>query len=211
MFARMQSAPRPSPRELADRLVRGGTLLVLAQALRRRNANAIANALLMLPATYLPDAAEALYDVELRPWQRAYAQVAMLAHAAGFLGPYDESWWWDHLTHVLSASLLGGAVRVAARRRGRDPDRTVLAAVVGGGLVWEAGEFTIHAVSRRLGVEPLLVYYGPRDTVVDVCFNVVGALLVVAFGDRALRNFEESDDAGRSGSEPRRRRTAVDG
>lgn len=181
------------PRRLAEGGVRASILAVLLTALRQRNPNAIGNALLMLLASFLPDAVEGRYDLELRPWQRLYAQVAMLAHAAGFLGPYDETWWWDHLTHVLSSALLGGLVHVAARRSGRDPRSAVLAGVAIGGLVWEAMEYAIHRVSRRLGVEPLLVYYGRRDTVGDLLCNLVGAVLVLLFGDRLLSNLASGD------------------
>lgn len=185
----MTGETRTSMTRLVDRGIRGATLAVLVEGLRERNLNAIANAVPMFVATYLPDTAEDLYDVHFQPWQRVYTEITMLAHAVGFLGPYNDTWWWDHVTHVLSASLLGGSVHVAARRRGRSPNRAVPIAVVGGGLFWEVLEYSIHRVSDRLGIEPVLVYYGPRDTVKDLLFNLLGALLVLAFGDRLLRNF----------------------
>ncbi|RDI72704.1 hypothetical protein [Halopelagius longus] len=178
----------------AEKGIKGATLAVFVEGFRRRDPNAVVNGVLMFAATFLPDIAERLYDVEFRPWQRAYADAAMLAHAVGMLGPYDETWWWDHVTHAFSATLLGGLTHVVSRRRGRNSPRDVFAAVVGGGLLWEAMEYTVHSVSDRLGIEPVLVYYGPYDTVKDLLFNVVGAGLVVAFGDRYLRNLTEDAD-----------------
>ncbi len=172
----------------AERGIRYGLLAVLVVGLRRRNPGAVANAAVALAATYLPRVVERRYDVEFRPWQRVYAESAMLTHAVGMLGPYDDLWWWDHVTHTHSATLLGSAIHAVARRRGRDPRPRVLGVVVGGGVLWELMEYLVHRSANRLGFEPLLVSYGKVDTVLDLAFNVLGGLLVLAFGDRALRN-----------------------
>jgi xanthosine utilization system XapX-like protein len=147
------------------------------------------NAVFAFAATYVPDVLEWHYDVEFRPWQRLYAAVAMLAHAVGMLGPYDDTWWWDHVTHTLSSTLLSGVVHAVAHRRGKNPRPRVLAAIAVVGVVWELLEYVIHAVSERIGIDPLLVSYSRRDTLLDLVFNLVGAALVLAFGDRLLGNF----------------------
>ncbi|NHN49141.1 hypothetical protein G9464_16295 [Halostella sp. JP-L12] len=181
-----------SPRTAAERTAEGGIrcaiLGVFLAGLRRRNPGAVVNAALSFAATYLPGLAERWYGVEFRPWQRLYVESAMVTHAAGMLGLYDDVWWWDHLTHAHSATLLGGTVFAAARRNGRDPRPRVLAAVVTLGLAWELLEYGIHAVAERVGLEPILVHYGATDTLLDLVFDLVGALLVLAFGDRVLGN-----------------------
>jgi hypothetical protein len=177
-----------------ERLIRAGILAVFVEGIRRRNPGAVVNAVLAFAATYLPNVFERLYAVEFRPWQRAYAQTAMLTHSVGMLGPYDDVWWWDHLTHTHSATLLAGIVHSVARRRGRDPRPRVLASIVGVGVVWELMEYAIHVVSRRLGLEPLLVSYGRADTLLDFVFNLLGALLTLAFGDRLLANFYHGEE-----------------
>ncbi|WP_227354657.1 hypothetical protein [Haladaptatus salinisoli] len=178
----------------AERGIKLATLGVFVEGLRRRHPGGIVNAVLALAATFLPDVVERKYDVSFRPWQRVYAGTAMLAHAVGMLGPYDETWWWDHVTHTLSATLLGGFVHAAADRRGDDPRPRVLAAIVGVGVLWELTEYAVHAVTDRLGIDPVLIPYSARDTVLDLCFNLLGALLVLAFGDRLLRNFTRRGD-----------------
>lgn len=174
-----------------ERGIRHAIVGVFVAGIRKRNPGAIVNAVVTLAVTYLPGLVERRYGVEFRPWQRLYAGVAMLAHAVGMLGPYDREGWWDHVTHTMSASILGGVAHAAARRRGRDPRPRVLGLVVVGGVVWELLEYAIHAVSRRLGIEPLLVPYSRYDTALDLVFNLVGALLVLAFGDRLLGNLTE--------------------
>ena len=178
----------------AVRAIRCAILGVFVEGVRRRDPGAIVNAVLTLLATYLPGVIELQSNVEFRPWQRVYTAIAMLAHAVGMLGPYDDTWWWDHVTHTLSATLLGGIVHAVSRRRGRDSEPRVLAAIVGLGTFWELLEYVIHAISRRLGIEPVLVHYNNRETVLDLLFNLVGALIVIAFGDRLLRNFIQRVD-----------------
>jgi len=76
-----------------------------------------------------PGAVERRYDVTFKPWQRTYLEYGDAHHAVGMLGPYDDIWWWDHVTHTHSATILGGVTFAAARRRGRDPRLWVVAIV----------------------------------------------------------------------------------
>lgn len=175
--------------ETIVRATRSALVLVFAVGLRRRNPGAVVNAVVALVGSFLPDLIERRYGIEFRPWQRVYAVTAMLTHAVGMLGPYDDVGWWDHLTHVHSATLLGGLAHAVARRRNRDPRVAVLGTVTVAGVLWELLEYAIHVTARRFDVEPILVAYGKRDTVLDLCFNFVGAVLALVFGDRFLRNF----------------------
>lgn len=185
---------RTSAVRTVERGIRCAIVAVLAVGLRRRDPGAVVNAVLSLAATYLPDAVERRYDVRFRPWQRVYVASAMVTHAAGMLGPYDDVGWWDHLTHAHSATLLGGVVHVVARRRGRDPARPVVGSVALAGVAWEVVEYGTHRLADALGIEPVLVSYGKTDTVLDLVFDLVGALLVVLFGDRLLGNFVGRDE-----------------
>ncbi|AHG02240.1 hypothetical protein HALLA_20275 (plasmid) [Halostagnicola larsenii XH-48] len=171
-----------------ERGIRYALLSVFVAGVRRRNPGAVVNAVVAAIGTHLPDFVEWVFDVELRPWQRVYVDTAMITHAVGMLGPYDEVWWWDHLTHAHSATILGSIVFAISRRRGRDPRPRVVAVVACLGVLWELLEYAIHVVARRVGVEPILVTYGPKDTALDLFFDLVGAALVLAFGDRVLAN-----------------------
>ena len=181
----------------AEHGIRYAIIAVLIIGFCQRRWRAVVNAIITIAATYLPGVIEDHYDVEFLPWQRVYAATAMFTHAAGMLGPYEDEdtwWWWDNLTHTHSATLLAGLVHAAARRRSRDPRPRVLAAVVCLGILWEFTEYTIHTAANRFGFEPVLVPFGKKDTLFDLCFNTLGALLVLAFGDRFLRNFIQRSD-----------------
>ena len=178
----------------AVRASRYAILSVFLAGFRRRNPGAVVNAAVSFVVTYLPSVVEWRYGVRFRPWQRLYLNTGMLAHAYGMLGPYDDVWWWDHLTHTYSSTLVGGFVLVRYRRRGLDPRPRVVAAVLCVGVFWELLEYAIHGVSRRVGLEPLLIPYGPEDTLFDLVFDLVGALLVLAFGDRVFSNLVDETD-----------------
>ncbi|WP_245902787.1 hypothetical protein [Salinigranum rubrum] len=178
-----------------ERVIRAGIVAVLVVGVRRRDPGAVVNAVLALAGSYLPNAIERRYPVRFHPWQRVYTETAMLTHAVGMLGPYDDVWWWDHLTHVHTATLLGGVSHAVARRAGYDPRPHVVAGVVGGGALWEVVEYVTHGLSRRVGFDPVLVSYGRVDTALDLVFDLLGALVVVALGDGLLENFHD-DDSG---------------
>lgn len=175
----------PTEHEI-ERGVRYGLLMVFVTGIRRGDPGAVVNAVAGVVGTYVPDFVEWTFDVELRSWHRAYIETAMITHAIGMLGPYEDVWWWDHLTHTHSATIIGGAAYVVSRRQGRDPRPRVIAAVVCLGLLWELLEYAIQAVARWLGVDAILVPYGAKDTALDLVFDLVGAMLVLAVGDRVL-------------------------
>jgi len=173
--------------------LRYAIIAVFIIGIRQRNPGAVVNAVLAYFGTCVPDIVERESAIEFRPWQRLYVATAMLLHAIGMLGPYDDIRGWDHVTHTLSASIVGGATFVAAKRRGKDPLRPTLGSVITLGVLWEITEYLIHATANRLGVNPILVFYSRKDTVLDLVFNLVGAFLVIVFGNRYLANLLESD------------------
>lgn len=185
-------------KRLPGRLPRLGICTVLLVGYDRRNPGATVNAAVALAMTFVPGVLERRYGVVFRPWQRLWVSTAMFLHSLGMLGPYDRVWWWDHVTHTLSATLVGGVAYVVARthtRRGgrqavprRYAPEFVVGVTMGFGLLWEALEYGIHSLAGRFGFTPLLVSYGRIDTALDLVFDLVGAGLVVLFGPTALEN-----------------------
>jgi len=176
-----------------ERGIRQTIVAVFLIGVDRRNPGAVVNSVVAFLGTYVPAFAEGEYGIEFRFWQRLYVGVAMVLHAVGMLGPYDTVRWWDHLTHTLSATIVGGAVFTAAKRRGHDPRPLTVGVVTITGLLWELIEYLIHAIANRLGLEPILVFYSRRDTVLDVVFNLLGALVVVLAGERGLSNLVDNE------------------
>lgn len=122
--------------------------------------------------------------------------VAGLLHVVGMLGWYDTVTWWDHLTHTVSAAILAAVVHaslhtVDARVPGAALSEAYIAAftllfVLAAGVLWELLELYAHEIGEHVGAAPVLAHYGLRDTALDLVFNAVGAVLVIAIDIRSL-------------------------
>lgn len=143
-----------------------------------------------LAVLLLPDAIDRVAGVSLSPAHRLWIAGGIALHPFGALyGYYDTVWWWDHLAHTASASLLAAGLyacwlAVGRLRAGADPrpkigivgHLTVFALVLAGGVGWEV--FEAHA--------PALVVYGPTDTRLDLVFDVVGWAILAPVARRVV-------------------------
>lgn len=150
------------------------------------------NATGSLAVTFLPvflrREAGVRMDVGLVLW----LTVATSSHAAGILGPYHDVWWYDHVTHALSASIVAGVAYAAvdALDRSRDdihlpePYRSVVlfAFVLATAVLWEVMEFAVTQLSMAFGASSMLVIFGPKDIIGDIVYSGAGGLVVVLWG-----------------------------
>lgn len=174
---------------LGTLLLQGAIVVTLLEGVRGRDVAAVVNALVALGAALLPAILEITLGVGVGPELPLWLAAAGFLHALGMLGPYDSIWWWDHLTHAISAALVAalvyaGLIVVARQSGGFVPlpggigGLTVLFTFVAG-VFWELIELVARDVGDRLDVEPVLVHYGWRDTALDLVFDLGGALGVV--------------------------------
>ena len=119
------------------------------------------------------------------PLQRVWIAAALGLHALGAIYGLYANWWYDHLTHAVSAALVVAvayAVGIAVARvlPGRVSTRTLhvatLSCLLAAGVTWEVYELYV----------PHLVVYGAEDTAKDLLFNVVGWVLVAPVHRRLL-------------------------
>jgi hypothetical protein len=185
-------------------LLQAALLVALLVGLRRRNVAIAANALVSLGATFLPRFVEfALYvtqdvAVSIDGFVPFWIAAAGVLHMAGMWGLYEHeaTWWWDHVTHAVSAALVaavayGSLHGVVLATPGPTLPASSVAVVallftLLVGVLWELVELVVHRYSRQLGVESLLVPYGRRDAALDLAFDALGALVVVGFDVRFL-------------------------
>ncbi|MFB6201396.1 MAG: hypothetical protein ABEI98_05235 [Halorhabdus sp.] len=180
--------------------LQGAILGLCVVAARRRNVAALVNTVGSLALALTPTALEIISRARpgsaltIDPTLTLWLALAGLLHSLGMLGLYDSTWWWDHLTHTVSAALVA-AVLYAGFIVSPDPVRIVgfdsfaaltVAFTFAVGVFWELVELVAREVGDRLDVDPVLVYYGWQDTALDLVFDLVGALVVVAFD---LRTF----------------------
>lgn len=173
----------------------GGIVATLFEGVRRRDVAATVNSVASLAVVLVPLLVEfGLYSVGGRidtigPVLPLWIAAAGFLHSLGMLGLYDTIRWWDSLTHTVSAALVAalvyaGLVAVVHRSPALDLSPVAVAGVTvlftfWVGVTWELVELVAREIGERFDVKPVLVHYGWRDTVFDLGFDLVGALLVV--------------------------------
>jgi AcrR family transcriptional regulator len=163
---------------------------------------AIVNGSVALLITFFPALLERNYDLPLDPWLGLWITAAVFLHTLGSAGLYGQIEWWDHLTHALSASLVAGVGYTAARAvdlHAEDihiPRRVafvyIFVLVMAFGVIWELFEFALDIIAASTGVTMPLAQHGLDDTVRDLMYNSLGALLVATFGQVHLTDVAET-------------------
>ena len=125
--------------------------------------------------------------------------VATVVHAVGILGPYKNVWWWDHVSHALTASIVAGVgfATLDAIDRARadlhvpEPYRSgvLFTFVLATAVIWEVLEFGATQLSTALGAKnSVLVIFGPVDIITDIVYSAAGGLVVVLWGRGYFRD-----------------------
>ncbi|WP_135854234.1 hypothetical protein [Halorussus salinus] len=158
------------------------------------------NAAVGLLVTLLPAVLERRYQFTMDVALVLWITLAMFLHALGtlplpglgFLSPYKAVWWWDHMTHALSSSLVVGSAYAVTRALQEHTEYIhmgpkftfayLLVFVMAFGVFWELIEFYIAVSAQLLGIPRVLTQYGLDDTILDLFYNTLGGLLVAIFG-----------------------------
>jgi hypothetical protein len=173
--------------------------------LDRGETGIIVNTGVALVVTQIPPVLRREYNVTLDAGLTLWITTAVFLHAFGTVGlpgtalsPYQAVWWWDHLTHGLSASIVAAVGYSTARALDLHsdeihlPDRFMFVYIVlfvlAFGVFWEVLEFAIGRIAPLLGVGSVLTQYGLEDTMLDLVFNTIGAVIVAIWGTAHLNN-----------------------
>ena len=153
--------------------------------------------------TYVPAILERDYDIPMDPALVLWITTAVFLHAFGTLGlpgdvlsPYRSIWWWDHLTHTLSASIVAAVGYTAVRALDDHTDALdlppkfvfvfVLLFTVAFGVFWEVIEFALGELAAATGSQGVLTQYGLEDTMKDLLFDTLGGVVVGLWGTAYL-------------------------
>lgn len=167
------------------------------------NTGIIVNAALALAVTQLPPLLERDLGIPMDSGLVLWITAAVFLHVFGNVGlpgatstPYQSTWWYDHVTHSLSASIIAAAgyAGVRAIDEHRDdiylPPRFmfvfILSFVLATGVFWEVIEFAVSGLGSIIGAEAALTQYGIEDTMLDLVFNTLGALIAATWGTAHL-------------------------
>ncbi|MFB6084269.1 MAG: hypothetical protein ABEJ94_08505 [Halorientalis sp.] len=176
---------------------------ILLIGLYRGAQGVVVNTAVALLVTQLPPLLERDFGIPMDPALTLWLTTAVFLHALGTLGLpwtglsfYQSVWWWDHLTHGLSASVVAAAGYATARSFDAHADGVslppkfmfvfILLFVLAFGVLWEVLEFLITEVSAAFGLGTFLTQYGLGDTMLDLVFDTVGAVVVALWGTAHL-------------------------
>ena len=172
--------------------MQGAVAALFLFGLWSRTLGVAVNAALALCVTFLPAALQRDWGVRLGTGVTLWISTAVLLHTVGMVGAYTAVFWWDHVTHTLSATIVAGVGYATVRALDehseavRFPPRFtflfVLLFTLAFGVLWEVLEFVARLSSEAYGFDAVLVQYGIDDTVLDLLFDAVGATLVALFG-----------------------------
>jgi hypothetical protein len=163
----------------------------------------IVNTLVALGVTQLVPVLERDYGIPMDPALTLWITGAVFLHAVGVIGfpgsptnLYQDLWWYDHMTHALSASVVAAAGYATARAVDLHTDEVnlpprfmfafILLLTVAFGVFWEVIEFVIGEGAAMLGGAPVLTQYGLDDSMLDLVFNTLGAIVVATWGTAYL-------------------------
>jgi hypothetical protein len=182
---------------------------ILGIGLYTGNAGIVVNAAVGLLVTQLPALLERRFRITMSVGLVLWITLAMFLHALGtvpLLGPdfeslYGATWWWDHMTHALSSSLVVGSAYAVTRAIQEHTEYIhmgpkftfayLLVFVMAFGVFWELIEFYIAVGAELFGVPQVLTQYGLDDTVLDLVYNTIGGLLVAVFGTTYLTGISD--------------------
>lgn len=173
--------------------------------LDRGDTGIVVNTGVALAVTQLPPLLEREYGIAMDSGLVLWITAAVFLHAFGTVGLpgsslnlYRSVWWWDHLTHGLSASIVAAVGYATARALDLHTDEIhlpprfmfvfILLFVLAFGVLWEVLEFAIAGVGPLLGLGSVLTQYGLEDTMLDLVFDVFGALIVATWGTAHLND-----------------------
>ncbi len=157
-----------------------------------REPKAVTNGSIALIVTFIPAILERDYELTLNPWLGLWITTAVFLHSLGSAGLYGQIGWWDHLTHATSASLVGGIGYTVARavdihhEEIHIPNRHafifILIVVLAFGVVWELFEYGLDILATTTDITMPLSQHGLDDSVRDLMFNSLGAIVIATFG-----------------------------
>lgn len=196
MIRRALSAFTPRRQRLASRAMQVVLLGLFAVGVWDRDPKVMLNTGVSVLITFLPALLRRNYRLHLDPGLAVWVTAAVFFHTLGSAGFYGYFGWWDHLTHALSASLVAavGYITVRAIDLHTDeihlPSRVmfgyILIFVLAFGVFWELFEYGLDEFAAATGIMPPLSQLGLDDTVKDLMFNSLGAIVVATFGQLYL-------------------------
>jgi len=166
------------------------------------NPKVIINAGIGLAITFAPAIVERKYGLTIDAFLSLWITSAVFFHSLGSFGFYGSIWWWDHLTHALSASVVAAIGYTFIRTIDLHSEKVnlprkfmfvfILLTVIAFGVVWELFEYLLDIISDMTGLAMPLAQHGLDDTMKDMMYNILGATVTALFGHIYLSETAEN-------------------
>ncbi|QCW04532.1 hypothetical protein [Natrinema pallidum] len=175
-----------------SRLMQAALAVLLLYGIAGRDLTTVSNAAIALAITFLPAVLERDAKLPLEPGLVFWLTAAVFLHVLGSAGLYAQIGPWDSLTHTISASIVAAAGYAVVRAIDLHTDEIyippamlfafILVFVLAFGVIWELMEFGIDRSAQRVGLDAVLAQHGLTDTIVDLVYDVVGAVIAAIWG-----------------------------
>ncbi|WP_319506160.1 hypothetical protein [uncultured Methanolobus sp.] len=170
-------------------------ILVIAGILLKDLSTAV-NATTGLALTFVPNIITRKYNIPIDTGLVLWLTLAIFLHSLGTFAFYDNVLRWDHVTHALSACVVAAAGYTLIRAIDIYADEIyippkvlflfILLFVLAMGVVWEIIEFVSDELTSGLGYNAILAQHGIGDTMMDLVFDLFGAIIAATWGTAYL-------------------------
>ncbi|QLK24980.1 hypothetical protein HYG81_12785 [Natrinema zhouii] len=186
---------------LLSRVMQAALAVILIYGIVTRDLTTVSNTAIALGITFLPAVLERDAKLPLEPGLVFWLTAAVFLHVLGSAGLYALIGPWDSLTHTVSASIVAAAGYAVVRAIDLYTDEIyippamlfafILVFVLAFGVVWELMEFGIDWSAQRLGLDAVLAQHGLNDTIVDLVYDAVGAVVAAIWGSFYLTDLSQ--------------------
>jgi hypothetical protein len=189
-------------RRLVVRGFQAALVGVIVVGLYQRSVSTVINAAVAIALMELPAVLERNLELPLDFRLTLWLVVPVFLHALGSMGLYAAVGVWDNLTHALSSSLVAAAGYTTVRALdvhydgvylpGKFVAAFLLIFTLAFGVFWEILEFAIDGAATMTGTDSVLAQHGLDNTMLDLVFDAVGALVVAVWGSAHLSRVSDT-------------------
>lgn len=164
-----------------------------------RALNIAMNAIFSLSVTFLPALLEKNFKIPSDPGITFLITISVISHAVGFLGFYENVWWWDWVLHAFSSFVVASIGYVIVESIDKHYEKIyfpprymfffILVFTMAMGVLWEIFEFTASMVASKFVEGPLLIQRGLYDTMEDLVSDMVGGFVFAFWGTEMVREY----------------------
>ena len=182
--------------KFAIRTMQIGLFVLLVAGIILKDMSTTLNASTGLMITFVPYFITRKFDIPHDTGLALWITLAIFLHSIGTFAFYDYITRWDNVTHALSAGIIATAGYTLIRAIDIYTDEIyippkvlflfILLFVLATGVLWEIFEFLSGELSSGLGHEDVLVQHGINDTMADLLFNLLGAILAATWATAYL-------------------------